>query len=66
MARQAQFTPFETGKAERLEQVRTLAAKDEAPDVIVSRGRELGLDAKSIGKMYRAGRQELVEKERTR
>ena len=63
MPRQANFTTFETGKAERLEQVRTLAAQDEAPDVIVSRGRELGLDAESIGKMYRAGRMELVQSE---
>lgn len=64
MPRQANFTPFEKGKAERLQEVRNLAASDEAPDKIVARGRELGLTSEQIGKMYRAGRQELANNER--
>jgi len=51
-------------KAERLEAVRTLAASNVAPDIIVMRGRELGLTSEEIGKMYRAGRMELVQLER--
>ena len=63
MAREAKFTPYETGQAEKLEEVRTLAASDVAPDKIVARGYELGLDAETIGKMYRAGRMELAQRE---